>query len=86
MTLIRSESQRVQSNLRGLSRRMTLVAAAVAAALGVTSAPVVRAADASAAELQTLKNQIDQLQKQVERLQPNRRRRTTRRWRPVRSR
>jgi hypothetical protein len=69
MTLIRSESQRVQSNRRGLTRRMTLVAAAVAAALGVTSAPIVRAADASAAELQTLKSQIDALQRQVERLQ-----------------
>ena len=68
MTLIRSESQRVQSSPR-VPRRTTLVAAAVAAALGVTSAPVVRAADATAAELQTLKNQIDQLQKQVERLQ-----------------
>jgi hypothetical protein len=48
--------------------RHTLVAAAVATALGVFSAPAIHAQAASAADLQNLQEQIQKLQREVERM------------------
>lgn len=53
----------------GSGRRTMTVAAAVAAALGVFIAPGVLAADANSAELQSLKDQVQQMQRQIDRLQ-----------------
>jgi hypothetical protein len=48
--------------------RHTLVAAAVATALGVFSAPAAMAQSASAADLQNLQDQVQKLQREIDRM------------------
>lgn len=51
------------------ARRVTTVAAAVAAALGVVFAPHAQAQQSTAAQLQSMQDQIEQLQRQIRQLQ-----------------
>src|SRR5260370_18987318 len=67
MTPMRSSLHPSTLGLLGRARH-TLVAAAVATALGVISAPVMSAEPASAADLQNLQDQIQKLQREVERM------------------
>jgi hypothetical protein len=67
MTPIRSSLHPVTLGLLGRARH-TLVAAAVATALGVFSAPAMSAETASAADLQSLQDQIQKLQREVDRM------------------
>jgi hypothetical protein len=73
MTSIRPELHRapVSTGLTGsaAARRSSVLATAVAAALGVVFTPQALAQQSTAAQLQTLKDQIDQLQRQVQQLQ-----------------
>lgn len=73
MTSIRPELHRAPAfkGLRGaaVARRSSTVAAVVAAVLGAGFAPHALAQQSTAAQLQTLKDQIDRLQQQVQQLQ-----------------
>jgi type II secretory pathway pseudopilin PulG len=73
MTVIRPELHRAPTpkGLTGaaVARRSSTIAAAVAAVLGAAFAPHALAQQASAEQLQTLKDQINRLQQQVEHLQ-----------------
>jgi hypothetical protein len=73
MTPIRPELHRAPASTgpagSAVARRSGVVAAAVAAALSVVFTPHAVAQQATAAQLQTLKDQIDALQRQIQQLQ-----------------
>jgi hypothetical protein len=68
MTPIHAELHRLMPRLAGRGRP-TAVAAAVATALGVFLAPQAMSQSASSADLKDLKGQVEQLQRQIDRLQ-----------------
>jgi hypothetical protein len=68
MTPIRADLHRLMPRLDGRARP-TAVAAAVATALGVFLAPQAMSQTASSADLKDLKGQVEQLQRQIDRLQ-----------------
>src|ERR1700676_3154067 len=67
MRLIPSQLHRGASRIRG-NARQNLVVAAVATALGVSSAPPAMAQAASAADLQNLQEQVQKLQRESDRM------------------
>jgi hypothetical protein len=71
MTLTRTAPSRFHAGLPSPLRRCTPIAVAVAVALGVSTAPVALAQDDSstAQQIQALKTQVDQLQRQLDGLQ-----------------
>jgi hypothetical protein len=67
MRLILSQLHRGTARIRG-DARQNLVVAAIATALGVSSAPAAMAQAASAADLQNLQEQVQKLQREIDRM------------------